>query len=97
MFSRLCRCSKRLLLRTSRGRNETGKSNRTVLYELKNDLTTRAHSIPPAAGSGQRQHLFVPCLDPKFTPKFHYAKRRFPVTSKCRQMHGVLNIDKIIN
>jgi hypothetical protein len=30
-------------------------------------------------------------------PKFHYAKRRFPVTSKCRQMHGVLNIDEIKN
>jgi hypothetical protein len=27
-----------------------------------------------------------PCLDPKFSPKFHYAKRRFPVTSKCRHM-----------
>jgi hypothetical protein len=29
--------------------------------------------------------------------KFHYAKRRFPVTSKCRQMHGVLNVDEIKN
>jgi hypothetical protein len=30
-------------------------------------------------------------------PKFHYAKRKFPVTSKCRQMHGVLNVDEIKN
>jgi hypothetical protein len=35
------------------------------------------------------------CLDTKFHPKFHYTKRRFPVTSKYRHMHGVLNIDKI--
>jgi hypothetical protein len=24
------------------------------------------------------------CLDPKFSPKFYYVKRRFPITSKCR-------------
>jgi hypothetical protein len=30
-------------------------------------------------------------------PKFYYAKRRFPITSKCMQMHGVLNVDKIKN
>jgi hypothetical protein len=30
-------------------------------------------------------------------PKFHYAKRRFSVTSKCRQMHEVLNVDEIKN
>jgi hypothetical protein len=35
------------------------------------------------------------CLDTRFHPKFHYAKRRFPVTSKCRYMFGVLNIDEI--
>jgi hypothetical protein len=38
-----------------------------------------------------------PCLVPQFSPKFHYAKRRFSVTSKCRQMHGVLNVDEIKN
>jgi hypothetical protein len=34
---------------------------------------------------------------PNSLPKFHYAKRKFPVTSKCRQMHGILNIDEIKN
>jgi hypothetical protein len=38
-----------------------------------------------------------PCLDAKFSLKFHYAKRRFPITSKCRYMHEVLNIDEIKN
>jgi hypothetical protein len=38
-----------------------------------------------------------PCLDSRIHPKFHYTKRRFPITSKCRQMHGVLNVDEIIN
>jgi hypothetical protein len=37
------------------------------------------------------------CLVPLILSKFHYAKRRFSVTSKCRQMHGVLNVDKIKN
>jgi hypothetical protein len=32
-----------------------------------------------------------------FSPKFHYAKRRFSITSKCQQMHGVLNVDEIKN
>jgi hypothetical protein len=30
-------------------------------------------------------------------PKFHYTKRRFPITSKCWQMHEVLNVDEIKN
>jgi hypothetical protein len=38
-----------------------------------------------------------PCLVSNFTSKFHYAKRRFSITLKCRQMHGVLNVDKIKN
>jgi hypothetical protein len=38
-----------------------------------------------------------PCLDAKFSPKFHYAKRRFPITLKCQHMHGVLNVDEIKN
>jgi hypothetical protein len=47
---------------------------------------------------GRTEHFSVwPCLVPKFFPKFHYAKRRFSITSKCRQMHGVLNIDEIKN
>jgi hypothetical protein len=36
-------------------------------------------------------------LWPKFTSKFHSAKRRFPITSKYRHMHGVLNVDEIKN
>jgi hypothetical protein len=39
----------------------------------------------------------APCLVPQFSLKFYYVKRRFPVTSKCRQMHGVLNVDEIKN
>jgi hypothetical protein len=37
------------------------------------------------------------CLDSKYFTKFHYAKRRFPITSKCRHMHEVLNVDEIKN
>jgi hypothetical protein len=36
-------------------------------------------------------------LDPKYFPKFYYAKRRISITSKCRHMHEVLNVDKIKN
>jgi hypothetical protein len=36
-------------------------------------------------------------LIPRFLLKFHYTKRRFPVTSKCRHIYGVLNIDEIKN
>jgi hypothetical protein len=38
-----------------------------------------------------------PCLFPQFSFKFHYTKRRFFVTLKCRQMHGVINVDEIKN
>jgi hypothetical protein len=41
--------------------------------------------------------LLRPCLDAKFFSKFYYAKRRFPITSKCRHMHGVPNVDEIKN
>jgi hypothetical protein len=34
---------------------------------------------------------------PEFTSKFYYAKRRFPITSKCRHIYGVLNVDEIKN
>jgi hypothetical protein len=37
------------------------------------------------------------CLLPKFSPKFHYIKRRFSVTSKCRHIYEILNIDEIKN
>jgi hypothetical protein len=37
------------------------------------------------------------CLDPKYFPKFYYVKRRFLITSKCRYMYGVLNVDEIKN
>jgi hypothetical protein len=30
-------------------------------------------------------------------PKFHYVKRRFLITSKCRYIYGVLNLDEIKN
>jgi hypothetical protein len=62
-------------------------------------VTHKAHStgcreqpVRPASPSPSA------CLDNKFHPKFHYAKKkRFLVTSKYRYMHGVLNIDKIKN
>jgi hypothetical protein len=38
-----------------------------------------------------------PLLSSPIFPKFYYAKRRFSVTSKCRQMHGVLNVNEIKN
>jgi hypothetical protein len=40
---------------------------------------------------------FWPRLVHKFSPKFYYVKRRFSITSKCRQMHGLLNVDEIKN
>jgi hypothetical protein len=35
--------------------------------------------------------------DTQIHPKFHYAKRRFSITSKCRHIYGVLNVDEIKN
>jgi hypothetical protein len=46
---------------------------------------------------GKRSSKQWPCLDAKYFSKFHYAKRRFSVTSKYRHMHGVLNVDEIKN
>ena len=41
-------------------------------------------------------HEFIsPCLVSAESKFWHYAKRRFPVTSNLRYMHGVLNIDEI--
>jgi hypothetical protein len=36
-------------------------------------------------------------FSPPILLKFHCAKRRFLITLKCRQMHGVLNVDEIKN
>jgi hypothetical protein len=47
--------------------------------------------------SGCSWHWVGGCLDPKYFTKFHYTKRRFPVTSKCRHIYGVLNVDEIKN
>jgi hypothetical protein len=41
--------------------------------------------------------MLCPLLVPLILPKFYYKKRRFSVTSKCWQMHGVQNIDEIKN
>jgi hypothetical protein len=38
-----------------------------------------------------------PGLDSRIHPKFYCAKRRFLLTSKCRHIYGVLNIDEIKN
>jgi hypothetical protein len=47
--------------------------------------------------SGARRVEPRACLDPKYFPKFYYAKRRFPITSKCRHIYEVLNVDEIKN
>jgi hypothetical protein len=38
-----------------------------------------------------------PCLVSQIHFKLYYAKRRFLITSKCRHMHEVLNVDEIKN
>jgi hypothetical protein len=50
------------------------------------------NSVAPRLDKGHRA-----CLDAKFFLKFYYVKRRFPITSKCRHMYGVLNVDEIKN
>jgi hypothetical protein len=35
------------------------------------------------------------CLDFIIHPKFHYVKKRFLITLKCRHIYGVLNVDEI--
>jgi hypothetical protein len=74
-------------LLASQARVATKQPLATALPVLKNHLRTPAHI-------DARNHAL---LVPNFSPKFHYAKRRFPVTSKYRHMHGVLNVDKIKN
>jgi hypothetical protein len=71
---------------------------------------TVAHHKPNATDNKYKQQSVVlsvallvnklrpgACLDPKYFPKFHYAKRRFTITSKYRHMYGVLNVDEIKN
>jgi hypothetical protein len=50
-------------------------------------------------GRGEKlgHYRLGPCLDAKFSPKFHYAKRKFFITSKYRHMHRILNVDEIKN
>jgi hypothetical protein len=49
-----------------------------------------------AAGNGKRK-TNLGLVYPISFPKFHYAKRRFSVTSKNRHMYEVLNVDEIKN
>jgi hypothetical protein len=50
----------------------------------------------PAAGVSDQRGLGL-VLVPPILSKFYYAKRRFSITSKYRQMHGILNVDEIKN
>lgn len=43
------------------------------------------------------KHVPRPCLVPPISWIWHYAKRRFSITSNLRYMHGVLNVDEIKN
>jgi hypothetical protein len=37
------------------------------------------------------------CLDPKFHLQIPLCKKKIHITSKCRHMYGVLNVDEIKN
>jgi hypothetical protein len=86
-------------------REHGGKANTSKLFFFalsfgKNmSENTRAVGNVPTVLPYVMKALIPPraCLDTKFHPKFYYAKRRFPITSKYRYMHGVLNIDEIKN
>jgi hypothetical protein len=60
-------------------------------------LDEKARARPFARCGAEPVNQSQPSFSSPFSSKFHYAKRRFPVTSKCRQMHGVLNVDEIKN
>jgi hypothetical protein len=60
-------------------------------------VSTGHETCDGGGGGGLASLHHGPGLVLNFIPKFHYVKRRFPITSKCRQMHGVLNVDKIKN
>jgi hypothetical protein len=51
----------------------------------------------PLPAKPSRSRRLCPCLDTRFRLKFYYAKKRFSVTSKCRHMHEVSNVDEIKN
>jgi hypothetical protein len=53
-----------------------------------------ARSTSKAAAKDFRVGPWPP-LVPNFYLKFHYVKKKIPITSKCWHMHGVLNVDEI--
>jgi hypothetical protein len=75
--------------RQRRRRRKHGDGGR----ERGGDNTAEEDAMAVAAGADKSR----PCLLPKFFTKFHYAKRRFPITSKCRHIYEVLNVDEIKN
>jgi hypothetical protein len=54
-------------------------------------------SLPRAPSNEQEDKIKALFSFSKTPEKMHYAKRRFPVTSNLRYMHGVLNVDEIKN
>jgi hypothetical protein len=72
---------------------------RDILNDFRWSLTSVYGPAKHMSGQGtlSKNQRVSPCLVLQFSPKFYYAKRRFSVTSKCRQMHGVLNVDEIKN
>jgi hypothetical protein len=60
-------------------------------------LRARARILPLLWIDTMGEKRISPCLVLNSIPKFYYAKRRFSITSKYRQMHGVLNVDEIKN
>jgi hypothetical protein len=61
-----------------------------------------AYSFPPVLHKSSTwwpncRLPYRPGLVPDLVSKFHCAKRRFPITLKYWQMHGVLNVDEIKN
>jgi hypothetical protein len=77
-------------------RDPADASGLEVVLAMSHDL--RRARLCTGRGNGRLLGLHLgPCLDPKLHPKFHYAKRRFPITSKCRHIYGVLNVDEIKN
>jgi hypothetical protein len=51
-------------------------------------------SSPPTSDSAGIARVHCSLVPIPF-PKFYYAKRRFLIILKCRQIHGVLNVDEI--
>jgi hypothetical protein len=42
-------------------------------------------------------HLLRPGLVTNFNPQIPLCKKKIPITSKCRHMYGVLNVDEVKN